>query len=651
MKPQSNQKWYRRTDRFVRGPLAAFLPFATLLMCQLITLQSLPEAWTWIVEHPFPSLLTYAVLLLAQMLLERLTASLFAGAIITMLPCLILSVASYLKWVANGVPLLISDLAMIGQAAEITGFLSPGTSLGSGTWLAILFALLLLTAAFFWTRPLHKLRIHWHAVTAVGLVVLLTFTLLLPAATTMLDSEAEGVNQATRNERLGILAGMYAAARQSAAAEPNEYTEDNMNRIALQLSAESPRISTPDVKPNVILIMSESFFDPTRLPNVEYSEDPVPNLHRLSEEYPSGSFYTNTYAGGTGNAEMEVFTGISPMLLTDTDALSNITAEGAYDRIPSIVKAFSNQGYQTTYVHSHTNALYSRTEHMPAIGFDEVIFREDFMVEQVYDGTYISDDCWADELIARFEAKEEDTPIFLYGLNMGNHHPFTADKFESESPITATTDLLDEDELTTFNVLIHGLNAADAALGKLVDYFSTVEEPTILVFYGDHLPRIIFSENDTIYDRLGYSTDANTLNWSPNELKYMLSTEYLVWNNYGADLDVGNGASTNSLGSQLLGWAGLPKPLYFYFMDTVKDSMLMYRDRLFIAADGTATHGIPKEYESIMERYQILVYDILYGEGYTTEALTGSKVRKSEQTSMPEIVTPPPLNLNDPNLF
>ena len=54
--------------------------------------------------------------------------------------------------------------------------------------------------------------------------------------------------------------------------EPGEYTEDNMNRIVLQISSNAPRVSTPETRPNVILLMSESFFDPTRLPNVTSSE-------------------------------------------------------------------------------------------------------------------------------------------------------------------------------------------------------------------------------------------------------------------------------------------------------------------------------------------------------------------------------------------
>ncbi|MDE6108199.1 MAG: LTA synthase family protein [Oscillospiraceae bacterium] len=637
------RKWYRRTDFFVRGPLAAFMPLATFLLCQTVTLQSLPLAWVWMCEHPWPSLLTYLALLFVQMLIERLSRSLFFGAFVTFLPCFLLSVASYLKWIANGVPLLISDLTMIGQAAEITGFLSPEAGLGSGTWLSIFLALLFLVIAFFWTRPIHKLRWYWRLLTAGLLGGALALTLLLPATGEFLDSQAADVTQAIRNERLGVLAGLYAAARQSALAEPNEYTEDNMNRIVLQISASAPRVSTPEVKPNVILLMSESFFDPTRLPNVEFSTDPVSNLHSLAKAFPAGDFLSNTYAGGTGYVEMEVFTGVPSSLLAPTDQLTTISAEGAYDRLPSIVKVFASQGYQTTYVHSHTNALYDRTTHIPAVGFDEVIFREDFMTELTYEGGYASDDCWADEIIARFEAKEKDQPIFLYGLSMENHQPFSSHKFSTPSPVEVTTDLLEGEPLGMFEALVHGIYDADASLGKLIEYFSSVKEPTILVFYGDHLPRPIFGDGDTLYDRLGYSTDANTLTWSPRELKKMLSTDYVVWNNYGADLDVPEIVSCNNLGTKLLDWTGLPKSLYFYWVDTALEELLIYRDRLFVAADGTPTHTIPQEHQDMMDRYGVLVYDIIYGEGYTTQALTGSNVRKTVTDTMPEIITPPPL--------
>ena len=644
---EKKSKWYRRTDPFVRGPLIAFLPFATLFLCQLVTLQSIPGAWMWFMDHPDVSVVTYLALLFALLLVERLSTSLFLAGLATMAPCLMLAIASYLKLTANGVPLLLSDLTMIGQAAEITGFLSPEMGLGAGTVQAVLIALVLLALAFFWTRPIHR-QLWWkRLLTAAVMGGALVLTLMFPATGAMLDEAAAGANQATRNERLGVLAGMYAAARQNAMTEPGEYNEDNMNRIVLQISANAPRVATPEVRPNVILLMSESFFDPTRLPNVTYSTDPVSNFHELGKTFPSGSFLSNTYAGGTGNVEMEVFTGVSSHFLEEDEVLTTISAEGAYERIPSIVKAFANQGYKTTYVHSHTNALYSRSDHLPALGFQTVVFREGFKTETADAGFYASDDCWADEIIARFEDKGEE-PIFLYGLSMENHQPYAGNKFAEPSPVEVTTGLLEGEHLGMFDSLIHGLYDADQSLGKLVDYFSTVDEPTILVFFGDHLPRPSFGDGDTLYDRLGYSTSADTLTWSPEELKYMLSTDYLVWYNYEVDFDVPQDLSATGLGTQLLSWAKLPKPLYFTWIDTVMESMLIYRDRLFVAADGTPSHEIPEEFSGIMKRYETIVYDILYGESYCTETMTGSKVRKSVKESMPEVVTPPPLDEEEP---
>lgn len=92
-------------------------------------------------------------------------------------------------------------------------------------------------------------------------------------------------------------------------AEPDSYSEDGMNRILLSSGRRQSSRAEPAVKPNVVLVVSESFFDPTRLPGVSFSADPVPNFHTLAEAFPSGVFLSNTYAGGTGNVEMELFTG------------------------------------------------------------------------------------------------------------------------------------------------------------------------------------------------------------------------------------------------------------------------------------------------------------------------------------------------------
>jgi len=638
------KKWYRRTDRGARIPLALFMPLLLIFMCQAIMLQSFPEAWGWLMSNPMATLWTYLVLLLVEVLVERLSRSLLCGALVIVLPCFLLAVASHLKLATNGVPLLFSDLVMIGQAAQIAGFLNPEMGIGAATWGAIFLALAILFLIFLWNRPAGKEPVGRRLCAAALAAFALALTLAAPGTGAFLEDPKEGTTQAERNDRLGVLGGMCAAVRNAITAEPDVYSEENMNRILLEISAKAPKVTTPREKPNVVVLVSESFFDPTRLPNVTYSTDPVPNYHKLGEDFPTGMFLSNTFAGGTGGVEVEIITGIPTTMINDSELLTSISGEGVYERVPSVVKAFASQGYATTYVHSHDDHLYERPVHYPQMGFEKMIFRDDFTVDVTYAGPYASDDCWADQLIAEFEAKEEGKPLFLFGMSMENHQAYTAAKYSEPSPVTFTSPYLDEAAAGVFDSLVHGLYDADASLGKVIDYFSTVDEPTIVVFVGDHLPRPVLGENDTIYDRLGYSTTAVTANWEGEELKRMVSTNYLIWNNYDADLEIPQELSSMSLGTWLLEWAGMPKPLYFYWVDTVLKDVAFVRPRLCVTADGKPTHDPPQKVQPILKRYSTIVYDILYGRQFAASALTGSSIRQTVHESMPEVVTPPPMD-------
>ena len=126
-------RWYRRTDPQGRALLALLLPLAGVYLCQLVTLQEPAAAWAWMGSHAGAAGYTYLVLLLAQLLVTTLTDSLLCGQLLTLLPCLLLSVASHLKQAVNGVPLLVSDLAMAGQAGQVAGFLLGGHSPGGAS--------------------------------------------------------------------------------------------------------------------------------------------------------------------------------------------------------------------------------------------------------------------------------------------------------------------------------------------------------------------------------------------------------------------------------------------------------------------------------------------------------------------------------------
>lgn len=622
---QNNRKyaWFRRTDTRGRWTLAALGPLIGVYLCQLTTLQSPGDALSWMTSHLVPGVLTYLVLLLAMLLVERLTDSLLCGMLLTVLPCFCLSIVSHLKQAVTGVPLLVSDLAMFGQMGEAAGYISPEVGIGQGTWLAIILAVALFLTAFCFSHPVK--RAHWQRrlATCTVLLAALPCVLTTPMTAAVLDGTDEGESQFMRNDRLGFLAGFYSAARQSTMRTPDIYNEDNMNRILLQLHATAPAAAAPEVKPNVVVLVSESFFDPTRLPNVTFSGEPVPNYRALAEDFPSGIFLSNTYAGGTGNVEMEIFTGIPSAFLGSGESLTGLSDGSAYDRVPSIVKAFTAQGYRADYVHAYTNALYERTRNIPALGFDQALFSADFTVDLTNTGDYPSDDSLVDQLIAQFEAKGDD-PIFLWGMSMENHQPYYAGKFSEPSPVTGTSDLLDDAELGALDALLYGLYDADASLGRLVDYFSNCGEPTILVFLGDHLPGLYQSGDKSMYQSLNCVSTSDTSQWTPEELQKMHGTNYLVWNNYGAQLEAPETVSCTGLGSRILSWAGIPKPLYFTWVDRAMEQMLLYRERLFITADGMPYNEPPEDCTAMVGTYRSIVYDILYGEQYVAEAMTAA---------------------------
>lgn len=607
--------------RRLGGALLLCAPVLLTFCCQLITLRSLEKTFSWFGGHVPAVLLTAGLLFLAELALLLATGRPFWAAFLPAVPMLALAVGSTLKELVNGAPLLISDLSMASRAGDIAGFLRPGMSWGRGTAPALALTVLLLAALWFLFRGKTLPPGRYRAVGCEVLVVLLALALF----TTPLRSYAageEGETQAGRNDRLGFLLGLYSAGVDSVMSQPGDYTEDNMNRILLELEGAAESTPQPSVRPNVVLVVSESFFDVTRLPNLSFSHDPILNFRALSKAYPSGDFLSNTYGGGTGNVEMEILTGIPSAFLGAGESHTTLSDPGAYERLPSVVKTFSDNGYSTVLVHTYDDSLYNRRTNMPLMGFDRTVYQKDFPKDSHQAGGFLSDHSLTQELIRRFEDRGEE-PIFLYGLSMENHPPYHVGKYWGDtSNLGLECKVLNQWGLEVMDSLAYGLRDADVALGELLDYFSRQSDPVIVVFVGDHLPGLYVTEEDNLYTTLGYCTSSNTQDWGPEEMKKMHSTSFLVWNNYGAELDVPHTLSCTDLGAKLLRWAGVERPLYFQWVDRVSEEVILYRPRLFVTGDGRAYEKPTPETKERVDTWRNLVYDLLYGQGYVTERIT-----------------------------
>ena len=94
---------------------------------------------------------------------------------------------------------------------------------------------------------------------------------------------------------------------------------------------------------------------------------------------------------------------------------------------------------------------------------------------------------------------------------------------------------LSDEDTEIYETFVHGLHNADKALGKLIEYFSAVDEPVVIAFWGDHLPNLTTSSGSNIYREVGFCDDSESYNLESSDYFKMLITDYVIWNNFGLE--------------------------------------------------------------------------------------------------------------------
>ena len=99
------------------------------------------------------------------------------------------------------------------------------------------------------------------------------------------------------------------------------------------------------------------------------------------------------------------------------------------------------------------------------------------------------------------------------------------------------------------------LRESDDALQYLIEYLKNSDEPTIVVFFGDHLPTM----EPGFYDAM-LGTSLATINIEDSVELY--NTSYFVWANYDLGESLGDDGITspNFLGQDVLDLAGIKSP-------------------------------------------------------------------------------------------
>jgi phosphoglycerol transferase MdoB-like AlkP superfamily enzyme len=245
-------------------------------------------------------------------------------------------------------------------------------------------------------------------------------------------------------------------------------------------------------EPDIVVVQSESFFDPSIMKGYEHS-DLAPNLHRLAAQGESGPLHVPTYGGGTIRTEFEVLTGLS---LRYFDDMQFPYLQMNHKVVPSMVRVLRSHGYETVALHGNDPGFWNRTTAFQAMGFDRFVSRSSFPANAAIDGQYMADSAMTDEIMAQL--KNAGPPQFLFAISIEAHGPYDVPPANSaeRDAIPVPEGVTGQNKLELQNYLYH-MRHADQELGRLAELLSHRERPTLLLFYGDHLPALTDTYNTT----------------------------------------------------------------------------------------------------------------------------------------------------------
>ncbi len=576
------------------------------------------EAMNWIYFYNMQFILSFVVIYAIYILVYNLIGKVFLSMVLTSCTLVILGIVNYLKLIFRGDPLYPSDFTQITHMQSVIPMVMDYFS-WSYIFVIILSIVACIVVGIYMRRYIQNVKIHLGIRTLLVVGSIFVLYAYGNFANTFMNKvfQKSGVdfvlwNQNENYASNGFVLGFISNLDTTVMEKPKNYSKENMLQIANDIKKQySGNIGNEKKKekPNIIFVMSESFWDPTKVTNLSFSEDPVPNLHHYIENFPGGQTISPTFGGNTANVEFEALTSYSMSLLKPGSIPYQQVITNKKE-IPSIPTALKKEGYYTSAIHSFGRTFFKRDDVYKVLGFDK-FNAEDTMENLDIDGDYISDLAMSKEIIAELE--EQKQPTFIHAVTMQNHFPFTEGRFgENLIEISGLENEESKGELETYT---EGLRRSDEALQYLIEQLDNLDRPTLLVFFGDHLPSL--GTNKSFYKENGYITNEKT----PSERLAMAQTPLLMYANFDMPNDNLGLVSPIHFSNLIFDYAGLNKSLFYQFLSELYKEIPVLRDELKVDKNGEVINDLTKKQKEMLEQYKMLQYDLLVGNQYSKDIL------------------------------
>lgn len=397
--------------------------------------------------------------------------------------------------------------------------------------------------------------------------------------------ENEAVNVRLNGLIVNLLMN-YNALQEIVMVEPEGYSKESANDLLEKFEQFNVKKSDAEENPNVILIMAESLFDLDGVEGLQFDMD----IDATIDEYSISKMLSPRYGGYTSAMEFEALTGLSLAFMPPSLTPFTTYFNNPEDDFPSIVHELKKNGYFSVAIHPDLADFYNRTIVYKNMGFDEYQAINDFVKTEANTtlNGWITDEELGNRIVEELEKSED--PKFIYAVTMEEHY-VNVDKY-SEPEVNVTSDLLGEEDLATISQQATSYYHTDKMIQSIIEYIDSVDKPTLLYVFGDHLPPL------EALGKLGYT----------DKLENKYNTSLVMYSNY-KDINVDAKYITpNQLASQIMVDSEIVHSSYFDYIYYLREAYPV----------------VHQEFTDIMnnmdlDTYRFIQYDMLFGERYLVE--------------------------------
>lgn len=331
-------------------------------------------------------------------------------------------------------------------------------------------------------------------------------------------------------------------------------------------------------QPNIVVMLLESFYDVSECKFLETSEDPIPFVHYLEDNFSTGHCIVPVVGAGTCNSEFEVLTGLScsffgpgeypqKTILKETD-------------VESFADVLNEIGYSSHVVHNNGGNFYSRANAFSMMGFDTFTSKE---LLDITDYTPLENWPTDDILIGGTKDAMDSTDgsDFVYTITVEAHGAYPTYEVEEDPAIKVTANGKTEEQNCEWEYYVNRIYNVDDFLQQYIQMLDDRGEDTLVIMFGDHLPTMGLTEDEVTTGTL-------------------YETKYFTWNNFGMEKQ-DEDLTTYQLVSEYLNRLGIHNGNINGYHQT------------------TMAEGVEYGTNDYMNDLEMLQYDILYGQRYTYE--------------------------------